>query len=110
MESLELFKKDVFELDGVPAFREYYTLFILVWQAIYKGYYKGWHDVPLKTLRNPKGKTRTLATMNAGKMACSQMARYVWNERCTITATMAGYDAATAKEPLLPKPVMIIKT
>lgn len=99
MESLELFKKDVFELDGVPAFREYYTLFILVWQAIYKGYYKGWHDVPLKTLRNPKGKTRTLATMNAGKMACSQMARYVWNERCTITATMAGYDAASAKEP-----------
>ena len=42
-ESLELFKKDVFELDGVPAFREYYTLFIFAWQAIYKGYYKAWH-------------------------------------------------------------------
>ena len=89
-ESMDLFKKDVFELDGVPAFREYYTLFIFAWQAIYKGYYKAWHCVPLKTLNDPKGKTRTMATMNAGKMACSQMARYVWNERCKITASMAS--------------------
>ena len=89
-ESMDVFKKDVFELEGVPAFREYYTLFIFVWQAIYKGFYKAWHEVPLKTIRDPKGKTRTLATMNAGKMACSQMARYVWNERCSITASMAS--------------------
>ncbi|MBR2209903.1 MAG: phage portal protein [Fibrobacter sp.] len=87
---MDVFKKDVFELEGVPAFREYYTLFIFVWQAIYKGFYKAWHEVPLKTIRDPKGKTRTLATMNAGKMACSQMARYVWNERCSITASMAN--------------------
>ena len=86
-ESMDLFKKDVFELEGVPAFREYYTLFIFVWQSIYKGYYKAWHDVPVKTIRDPKGKHRTMATMNAGKMACSQMARYVWNERCEITAS-----------------------
>ena len=92
-ESLELFKKDVFELDGVPAFREYYTLFIYVWQAVYKGFYKDWHTVPLKTVRDPKGKTRTLATMNAGKMACSQMARYVWNEQCSITVSRANNTA-----------------
>lgn len=89
-EGMDVFKKDVFELEGVPAFREYYTLFIFVWQAIYKGFYKAWHEVPVKTIRDPKGKTRTLATMNAGKMACSQMARYVWNERCSITASMAS--------------------
>lgn len=90
---MELFKKDVFELDGVPAFREYYTLFIFTWQAVYKGYYKAWHCVPLKTLNDPKGKTRTMATMNAGKMACAQLARYIWNERCHITATTAGREA-----------------
>lgn len=89
-EGMDVFKKDVFELEGVPAFREYYTLFIFVWQAIYKGFYKAWHEVPVKTIRDPKGKTRTLATMNAGKMVCSQMARYVWNERCSITASMAS--------------------
>lgn len=91
-ESTGLFKKDVFELDGVPAFREYYTLYIFAWQAVYKGFYKAWHEVPIKTLNDPKGKTRTMATMNAGKMACSQMARYVWNERCDITATSAAHD------------------
>lgn len=95
---MELFKKDVFELDGVPAFREYYTLFIFAWQAIYKGFYKAWHEVPMKTLNDPKGKKRTMATMNAGKMACSQMARYCWNERCTITATSATHDP-DSKEP-----------
>ena len=87
-EGMDVFKKDVFELEGVPAFREYYTLFIFVWQAIYKGFYREWHEVDVKTIRDPKGKKRTLATMNAGKMACSQMARYVWNERCSITASM----------------------
>jgi A118 family predicted phage portal protein len=96
-EGMDVFKKDVFELEGVPAFREYYTLFIFVWQAIYKGFYKAWHEVPLKTIRDPKGKTRTLATMNAGKMACSQMARYVWNERCSITASM---KSAPEDDPL----------
>lgn len=87
-ESMDLFKKDVFELEGVPAFREYYTLFIFVWQAIYKGFYRAWHEVDVKTIHDPKGKKRIMSTMNAGKMACSQMARYVWNERCAITASM----------------------
>ena len=97
-ESVDLFKKDVFELEGVPAFREYYTLFIFVWQAIYKGFYKAWHEVPMKTIRNPKGKHRILNTMNAGKMVCSQMARYVWNERCTITASSTDGDEDPANE------------
>ena len=97
-ESLELFKKDVFELDGVPAFREYYTLYIFPWQAIYKGFYRAWHEVTVKTLNNPKGKKRLLSTMNAGKMACSQMARYIWNERCSLTATQDGNEGA--EDPL----------
>ena len=91
-ESLDLFRKDIFELDGVPAFREYYTLFIFTWQAVYKGFYRAWHDIPVKTINDPKGKRRIMATMNAGKIACSQMARYVWNERCSISASMAGND------------------
>lgn len=92
-ESVNLFKKDVFDLNGVPAFREYYTLFIFVWQAIYKGFYRAWHEVPVTTIRDPKGKKRTLATVNTGKMVCAQMARYVWNERCSITASMNGVKA-----------------
>ena len=93
-ENTGVFKKDVFELDGVPAFREFYTLFIFVWQAIYKGFYKPWHEVAYKTIRDPKGKTRVMSTMNAGKMACTQMARYVWNEQCSINASMKDYKGA----------------
>ena len=96
-ESMDLFKKDVFELEGVPAFREYYNLFIFVWQAIYKGFYKDWHIVPVVTIKNPKGRTRTISTMNAGKMACTQMARYVWNERCDISVSM---NNAPENDPL----------
>ena len=91
-ENMEIFKKDVFELEGVPAFREYYTLFIFMWQAIYKGFYRAWHEIPMKTLNDPKGKKRIMATMNAGKMACTQMARYVWNERCDIKASIKDYS------------------
>ena len=89
-ESADLFKKDVFELDGVPAFREYYTLFIFAWQAIYKGFYRAWHEIDVHTIKDPKGKKRIMNTMNAGKMACAQMARYVWNERCSISVSMAS--------------------
>ena len=92
-EKTGIFKKDVFELEGVPAFKQFYTLYIFIWQAIYKGFYKAWHIVPVKTINTPKGATRTLATMNAGKMACSQMARYVWNERCSITASMKDNES-----------------
>ena len=101
-EATNTFKKDVFELEGVPAFRQYYLLYVFIWQAIYKGFYKEWHTVPVKTIKNPKGdKTRTMATMNAGKLSCSQMARYVWNERCSITASMTGRDESnTEPDPL----------
>ncbi|MBQ1789106.1 MAG: phage portal protein [Oscillospiraceae bacterium] len=94
---MDVYKKDVFELEGVPAFREYYTLFIFIWQAIYKGFYKAWHEVNMHTVKDPKGKTRIMSTMNAGKMACSQMARYVWNERCSIAVSMKN---ATEEDPL----------
>lgn len=89
-EAAEVFKKDVFELEGVPAFREFYTLYVFPWLAVYRGFYKPWHCVPVVSIKAPKGKTRNIATMNAGKMACTQMSRYVWNERCEIHVTREG--------------------
>lgn len=93
-EKVDIFRKDIFDLEGVPAFREYYTLFVFVWQAIYKGFYKDWHEIPIKTIKDPKGGTkRIMATLNAGPMACEQMARYTWNERCDITVSTRGRNA-----------------
>lgn len=100
-ESLEIYKKDIFELEGVPAFREFYTLFIFKWQAIYKGFYRDWHEIPLVTIKNPKGKTRLIESMNAGSFGCTQMARFVWNEECSITASMKG----ASKNPKEPDPL-----
>ena len=95
-EASNVFKKDVFELEGVPAFREFFTLYMFTWLAVYKGFYRAWHEVPVVTIAEPTGKKRRMATMNAGKMACAQMARYVWNERCKIAAT----TGAGEKDPL----------
>jgi len=33
-----------------------------------------------------------MATMNAGKMGASQMSRYVWNERCSLTVAMKDFE------------------
>ena len=98
-ESMDLFKKDVFDLEGVPAFREFYTLFIYIWRDIYKGFYKAWHEIPVVTINHPKGKTRTIETMNAGAVSCAQMARYVWNEQCSITAAMKSVGDPDPKKP-----------
>ena len=93
-EKVDIFRKDVFDLEGVPAFREYYTLFVFVWQAIYKGFYKDWHEIPIKTIKDPKGGAkRIMATLNAGPMACEQLARWVWDEQCDITVSTRGRNA-----------------
>ena len=38
-EKTGVFVKDIFELEGVPAFREFYTLFVYTWLDVYKGFY-----------------------------------------------------------------------
>lgn len=98
-ENAQIFKKDIFELEGVPAFRQFYQLYVFVWQAIYKGYYAPWHSVKLSTIGHPIGGKRTLATMNAGQTVAAQMARYVWNERCKIVANQNEWNS-TEPDPL----------
>lgn len=83
-ETLDTFRKDIFDLEGVPAYREFYTLYIFPWKYVYRGYYAAWHNVPLVTIDKPKGQSRRLMTLNAGKMAAAQLARYEWNEKCKI--------------------------
>lgn len=95
-ENLEVFKKDIFEMQGVPAYRQFYTLFMFTWKFIYKGFYKDWHTVPAPTVNDRKA-MRQLATMNAGKMACEQLARYVWGEYADITVNQKGFTRTDAK-------------
>lgn len=98
-EGLQIFRKNVFELQDVPAFLQFYQLYVWPWKYIYKGFYDAWHIVPVhaidtsKCFRNKDGiPVRNMATMNAGKMVCTQLARYTWGERCDIQVNMAGND------------------
>lgn len=95
-ENLQVFRKDVFALDGVPAFRRFYDFYIFPWKYVYQGFYAAWHDVPVNTIKDHSGnKKRRMATMNAAQMVCRTMARYIWGERCKIRVTREG---ATAEE------------
>lgn len=98
-ESFDVFRKEIFDLEGVPAFKQFYTLSMFPWKYVYKGYYDAWHQVPVNTIRDHTGqKKRRLATLNGAKMVCSTLARYVWDERCKIGVSMEGNEAD--KDPL----------
>lgn len=104
---LQKFKKDIFDLEGVPAFRQFYTLFMFPWKWVYRGYYEAWHKVAVKTIANPRGignsGFRTMSTMNAGAMVCQTLARYIWGENCSINVTQKNFqqnEDGTAEDPL----------
>lgn len=96
-EGLQIFRKNVFELQGVPAFLQFYQLYVWPWKWVYRGFYDAWHIVPVNAIstrgaqRDKDGRPiRHLATMNAGKLVCAQLARYVWGESCDIVVTTPG--------------------
>jgi hypothetical protein len=68
--------KDVFELSGVPAFREFYNFCIFPCKYVYKGFYNAWHLIPAPTIDNPKAK-RKMFYLNLSKAVCSELAGMV---------------------------------
>ena len=75
--------RDVFELDGVPAYREFYNFQMLPAKAIYRGIYKPWHVIPAPTIGD-KDRKRELARMNIGKAVCAELAGLVFSEGVKI--------------------------
>lgn len=87
--------KDVFELGGVPAFREFYYNGILTWKQLYRGYYAAWHKVPAITIANPSA-TREAFRMNVPKAACAEMAGLLWSEQCKVNVNLNGFEPSAA--------------
>lgn len=54
-----------------------------IWMSLYKGYYEAWHKVTYQTIAGEK--TRKLETLNMAKIAASEMASLVFNEKCEIS-------------------------
>ena len=84
---------DVFDLKGVPAFRDFYRDGILVWKQLYRGAYAPWHRVAAPTIENP-GASRELFRMNAAKALCAELAGLVWGEQCAIRVGTPDGDGA----------------
>lgn len=91
---------NVFEVNGVPSFRQFYDVGIFYWKSIYKGYLKEWHDIYAPTISNPYGR-RTRAYLTMGKALCSEMANLMWSENCTVNVNQRGFDlSGDKKDPL----------
>lgn len=93
---LEQPKKSIFDIDGVPAFNEFYNFGIFPWKWIYRGYYKTWHLVPAPTIQNPKG-NRQMERVDAAKAVCQEMASIMWSEKCGISVNQKGWKATDAQ-------------
>ena len=87
--------KSIFELDGVPAFQQFYNFGIFPWKFIYKGFYKPWHLIPAPTIENPKA-TRNMAYLNLSKAVCAELAGMVWTDQTAVTVSTKGFTPTEA--------------
>ena len=87
--------RTIFDLNGVPAFAQFYDVGIFVWKLLYRGYYKPWHLVRVPTVANANH-TRDLYRLNAPKAVCAELAGLVWGEECEVAVTIDGRES---KEP-----------
>lgn len=84
-------KKDVFELAGVPAWREFYNNGVFVWKCIYKGFYTPWHIIGITTPNKPETK-RKISKLGIGKASAQELASLIWSERCEVNVSSNGDD------------------
>jgi A118 family predicted phage portal protein len=92
--------KNVFELNGVPSFQQFYDWGIFIWKYLWKGFYKAWHIIPAPTVANPRGE-RELYRMNVAKAISAEMASLVWGEECTVNVSINGFESTDERpDPL----------
>lgn len=81
--------KDVFDVSGVPAFREFYNFSIFPAKYIYRGKYNAWHLVNAPTIGNPNA-TRELFKMGMAKAVCAELAGLIWSEKAEVHVSREG--------------------
>ena len=84
--------RTVFDLNGVPAFQQFYDFGIYIWKWLWRGFYKPWHIIPAPTVADPLAK-REVYRMNVAKAICAEMASLVWGEECTVNVSIEGRDS-----------------
>jgi A118 family predicted phage portal protein len=92
--------RDIFDLGGVPAFRQFYNFGIFPWKYVYKGYYEAWHLIPAPTIQDPRAK-RKMAYLSLGKAVCSELAGMIWTDQTDISISTNGVKPKEGeKDPL----------
>lgn len=92
--------KSIFDLQGVPAFNQFYNIGIFPWKYLYRGFYKPWHVIPAPTIKDPDHQ-RNLCYLNLSKAICSELAGMVWTDQCDVNVSMAGRsDTDESPDPL----------
>ena len=90
--------KDIFEIGGVPAFREFYNLGIYPWKCLYRGFYEPWHLISAPTINDANHK-RNLFYLNLSKAVCAELAGMIWTDQTEVTVSTVGYEDAE-EDPL----------
>lgn len=83
--------KSIFDLQGVPAFNQFYNIGIFPWKYLYRGFYKPWHLIPAPTIKDPEHK-RNLAYLNLSKAVCAELAGMVWTDQCEVSVSIDGVE------------------
>jgi len=96
--------KDIFELGGVPAFKQFYDYGVFVWKALYRGLYKPWHIVPVIAVGAKPGETRQLYRLNIAKAVSAELASLVWGEECEISVSSAGWEEQVDEDGVVVNP------
>lgn len=94
--------RSIFELDGVPAFQQFYNFGIFPWKFLYKGYYEAWHLIPAPTIDNKDAK-RKMAYLNLSKAVCSELAGMVWTDQTQVNVSTNG----RSKDDTKPDPLQV---
>ena len=63
---------------------------IHIWKELYKGYHEPFHTVHYSTLEGHR--KRTMNTLHMGKVAASEMASLIYNEKCNISISDGGVN------------------
>lgn len=83
--------KSIFDLEGVPAFNQFYNIGIFPWKYLYRGFYKPWHLIGAPTIADPNHK-RNLAYLNMSAAICSEIAGMVWTDQCDVSVSTKGIE------------------
>lgn len=84
--------RSIFDLQGVPAFNQFYNIGIFPWKYLYRGFYKPWHLIPAPTIADPDHK-REMAYLNMSNAICAEIAGMVWTDQCDVDVSITGNES-----------------